>query len=47
MSKSEEKRKNCGNCNKSLLRVKRYYRNGKYFCNKSCFQTGLKKEKAA
>jgi len=44
MSKSEEKIRNCANCNKQLPRVKRYYRNGGYYCNKNCFQTFVKKQ---
>jgi len=47
MAKSEEKRKNCAACNKSLKRVKWYYRNNRYFCNKSCFKEHLKKQSAA
>jgi hypothetical protein len=38
MAKNEEKRKACANCNKSMKRVKWYYRNGGYYCNKTCFQ---------
>lgn len=44
MAKSEEKRKNCVQCNKSMKRVDWYYRNGKYFCNISCFKEFLKKQ---
>ena len=32
--------KNCVSCNKPLRKVKRYYRNGKYYCNKKCWKTG-------
>ena len=28
--------KNCTACNKPLKRAKRFYRNGKYYCNKKC-----------
>ena len=28
--------KNCAACNKPLKKAKRYYRNGKYYCNKKC-----------
>lgn len=44
MSKSEEKRKNCANCNKSLGRIDWYYKNGGYYCNKKCFKTFLSKK---
>ncbi len=38
-----ETNKKCAGCSKALNRAKRYYRNGKYFCNKNCFKTSLKK----
>jgi hypothetical protein len=44
MAKSEEKRKNCGSCNKALKRIAWYYRNGGYFCNLKCFKEALKKK---
>lgn len=44
MSKNEEKIKNCGNCNKQLGRIKRYYRDGGYYCNKNCFKTFISKQ---
>jgi hypothetical protein len=47
MAKAEEKRKNCLACNKSLKRVKWFYRNGGYFCGKGCFKEYLKKKKSA
>jgi hypothetical protein len=40
----EGKRINCGKCNKPLKRVKRYYRNGKYYCNMKCFKDAAKKK---
>ncbi|MFH1771221.1 MAG: hypothetical protein ABH872_00190 [Candidatus Omnitrophota bacterium] len=47
MGKSEEKRKSCSNCNKSLKRVDWHYSNGLYFCNKSCSKAhARKKEKS-
>ena len=39
----QEKNANCAKCNKPLKRVKRYYRNGKYYCGKRCFKESLKK----
>ncbi|MBI4708158.1 MAG: hypothetical protein HY761_09605 [Candidatus Omnitrophica bacterium] len=40
---STVKTTNCANCNKSLKRVKWYYRNGKYYCNKKCWKAFQKK----
>lgn len=28
--------KNCAGCNKPMKKAKRYYRNGKYYCNQKC-----------
>lgn len=42
---SEEKKavveeiKNCPACKKVLKRSRRYYRNGAYYCNITCFRT--------
>ncbi len=41
----EEKQTNCLACNKLLKKIKRYYRNGKYYCTKRCWQDYLKKSK--
>ena len=30
--------KNCGSCKKVLKKKKRYYRNGGYYCNVTCFK---------
>ena len=30
--------KNCTGCSKPLRKKKKYYRNGKYYCNKNCFK---------
>ena len=30
--------KNCTACSKPMKMAKRYYRNGKYYCNKNCFK---------
>ena len=38
-----ERATNCASCNKRLLRKKRYYRNGGYFCNKRCWQQATAK----
>ncbi len=39
-----EKPANCAACNKSIKKKLFYYRNGKYYCNKRCWKTTLKKE---
>lgn len=41
---AEESTKNCSGCGKPMKKAKRYYRNGKYYCNKNCFKN---KDKAA
>ena len=33
----EEKQTNCPACNKVLKNVRRYYRNGKFYCTKRCW----------
>jgi len=38
----QEIKKNCAGCNKPMKRLKKYYRNGKYYCNKNCFKKGQK-----
>ncbi len=35
---SAENLKNCAACGKPMKRAKRYYRNGKYYCNNNCFK---------
>lgn len=45
-----EEIKNCPACKKVLKRSRRFYRNGAYYCNNTCFrvvQDKLNKEKAA
>jgi hypothetical protein len=29
---------NCPTCKKVMKRVKRYYRNGSFYCNKNCYK---------
>jgi len=41
----EEKQTNCLSCNKPIRKLKRYYRNGKFYCNKKCWKNYLKKSK--
>lgn len=40
-----EKQTNCLNCNKPIKKLKRYYRNGKFYCTKRCWKNYLKKAK--
>ncbi len=38
-----EKQTNCLSCNKPLKKLKRYYRDGKFYCGKKCWRIFLKK----
>ena len=38
MADQDEALKNCGACKKFVLKAKRYYRNGKYYCNPNCWR---------
>jgi len=42
----EEKQTNCLGCNKPIKKIRRYYRNGKYYCTKKCWISYIKKAKA-
>ena len=42
---TQEELKKCGSCKKTVNRAKRYYRNGKNYCNMNCW-TKAKKEAA-
>lgn len=35
---TQEKQTNCLGCGKPLKKIKRYYRNGKYYCTKKCWR---------
>lgn len=39
---TEEKQTNCLGCNKPLKKIKRYYRNGKFYCDKKCWLKAIK-----
>lgn len=41
----KEKPANCAGCNKSIKKKRWYYRNGKFYCSKRCWQTAVEKEK--
>ena len=50
-TKQEEKpvveiQTNCLGCSKPLKKIRRYYRDGKYYCIKRCWRTYLDKSKA-
>ena len=41
----EEKQTNCLACNKPIKKLKRYYRNGKFYCSKICWRKATLKSK--
>jgi len=43
----KEKPSNCAGCNKSIRKKRWYYRNGKSYCSKRCWQAAVKKEDKA
>lgn len=40
-----EKQTNCLACNKPLKKLKQYYRDGKFYCNKKCWRNYINKSK--
>lgn len=40
-----EKQTNCPACSKPIRKLKRYYRNGKFYCNKKCWIKAVKPAK--
>lgn len=42
---AQEKQTNCLSCNKPLKRVRRYYRDGKFYCTRRCWLKFTKKPK--
>ena len=42
----QEKQANCLACNKPIKKIRRYYRDGKYYCTKRCWKSFLDKSKA-
>jgi len=40
-----EKQTNCLACNKPIKKLKRYYRDGKFYCTKKCWRAYLAKAK--
>ncbi len=45
MPELPEELKNCGHCKKPVMRAKRYYRNGKYYCNQNHYRAAVEKAK--
>ena len=41
-----EKQTNCLSCNKLIKKLKRYYRDGKFYCSKRCWRAFIDKSKA-
>lgn len=39
-----EKQTNCLACNKPIRKLKRYYRNGKFYCSKKCWKDFITKK---
>ncbi len=37
-----EKQTNCPACNKPIRKIKHYYRNGKFYCDKKCWLKSTK-----
>lgn len=44
-AQKEEKQTNCLSCNKPLKKIRRYYRDGKFYCTKKCWTNFIKKPK--
>lgn len=40
-----EKQTNCLSCSKPIKKLKRYYRDGKFYCNKKCWHNYINKSK--
>jgi hypothetical protein len=40
-----EKQTNCLGCGKPIKKIRKYYRNGKFFCTKKCYVKMLEKAK--
>jgi len=42
-----EKQTNCLGCGKPIRKLKRYYRDGKFYCSKECWRKKKEKDKEA
>lgn len=43
-AQAAEKQTNCPVCGKAIKKLKRYYRNGKFYCTKKCYKKLKEKE---
>jgi len=43
---AQEKQTNCLGCSKPIKKIKRYYRDGKYYCTKKCWRKYLTEKRA-
>lgn len=41
-----EKQTNCPACSKPIRKLKKYYRNGKFYCTKKCWKKAIKPKEA-
>lgn len=39
---AQEKQTNCLACNKPIIKLKHYYRDGKFYCSKKCWRKAIK-----
>ncbi len=46
-AEQSEEMKKCGSCNKSVNPAKRFYRNGRYYCNQNCWRKKVAELKAS
>ena len=44
--KLSEEMSKCGGCKKAVSGAKKYYRNGRYYCNPNCWKKAVAKAKA-
>jgi formylmethanofuran dehydrogenase subunit E len=42
-----EKQTNCLGCGKPIIKLKRYYRDGKFYCSKICWRKKKEKDREA
>ncbi len=44
--KKTEEQTNCPGCGKQITKIKRYYRNEKYYCDKKCWRKSIAPKEA-
>jgi len=42
---TQEKQTNCPACNKPIKKIRKYYRDGKFYCTKKCWIKAINKAK--